>query len=138
MRKIYTSERIVLAITIQIGDQTQIIKFTGGIKSNALNIPSTYSTYNKDIQIALEKHPLFNDLFVLFKTEDTQDDDTNKAYEKNSTSNDNALIEKTFKNKQDLIEQMVILLPDVSTNKRMSNEELISLAKERGYLFKQE
>lgn len=136
MRKIYTSERIVLAITIHIEDRTQIIKFTGGIKSNALKIPSTYSTYNKEIQDALEKHPLFNDLFFLSTDKDIQEDITEMATA--TTISDNAFVEKTFKNKQDLIEQMYKLLPDVSTNKRMSNEELISLAKERGYLFKQE
>ncbi|MDO5759962.1 MAG: hypothetical protein Q4Q06_02930 [Bacteroidota bacterium] len=105
--------------TTKDADLQKFIESTSLFQQNLIYIESTITDSDVDSDSILVAEP------TIFSKQDTPQESTN-------------LIEKTFKNKQDLIEQITLLLPNAKTNKKMSNEVLIELAKQSGYLFTQE
>lgn len=134
--------------TLSITGQYEGKKYNLNFVNGNDRIKCVYTTADEQVQKFIESTDLFNQKLIYIEQDkkDVQESIINipKAKEEvrelsfDLQDKADELVEKTFKNKQDLIEQIIMLIPNAKTNKKMPNSELIEIGKKGGYLFIQE
>lgn len=133
-----------LSLTGQYKDKKYNLNFINGND----RIKCVYTTNDEQVQQFIESTDLFKQNLIYIEQEKRDEPtpiieishtkDKVKELSFDLPDKECDLIEKTFKNKQELIEQITMLLPEAKTNKKMPNSELIEIGKKGGYLFIQE
>lgn len=134
-----------LSLTGQYTDKKYNLNFINGND----RIKCVYTTNDEQVQQFIESTDLFKQNLIYIEQEKkdeqkpiietlSQPKEKVKELSFELPDKETELIEKPFKNKQDLIEQITMLLPEAKTNKKMPNSELIEIGKKGGYLFIQE